>query len=147
MDHWTKGGTALIGDAAACASLLAGEGTGLAMAETCVLAGELSDCAGDHSEAFARYEAGLMPFLKRKQKSAAKFASSFAPKSALGVTFRNQVSRLLRVPLIARLLIGRAIRDELELPKYRALQTTERPSKPASPSYELSLASFISRRS
>ena len=41
MGHWTRGRTALIGDAAACVSLLAGEGTGLAMAEAYVLAGEL----------------------------------------------------------------------------------------------------------
>ena len=43
MDRWTKGRTALIGDAAACVSLVAGEGTGLAMAEAYVLAGELQN--------------------------------------------------------------------------------------------------------
>jgi 2-polyprenyl-6-methoxyphenol hydroxylase-like FAD-dependent oxidoreductase len=53
MDRWTKGRTALIGDAA-CVSLVAGEGTGLAMAEAYVLAGELLDCGGDHVAAFAR---------------------------------------------------------------------------------------------
>ena len=37
-----------------------------------------------------------MPFLKRKQQSAAKFASSFAPKTAFGITFRNLVTRLMR---------------------------------------------------
>ena len=41
MKTWTKGRTALVGDAAACVSLLAGEGTGLAMAEAFVLAGSL----------------------------------------------------------------------------------------------------------
>ena len=122
MDHWTKDRTALIGDAAACVSLLAGEGTGLAMAEAYVLAGELSDCTGDPTAAFARYEERMMPFLKRKQDSAAKFASTFAPKSSLGVTFRNQVSQLLRIPVIAHFLIGRAIRDDLELPEYRSLE-------------------------
>lgn len=119
MDHWSAGRTALIGDAAACASLLAGEGTGLAMAEAYVLAGELQDCGGDHSAAFARYEARMMPFLKRKQETAAKFASSFAPKSAIGVTFRNQVTKLLRIPFIADFFIGRAVHDEIELPDYR----------------------------
>lgn len=44
MDRWTEGRTALFGDAAACASLLAGEGTGLAMAEAYALAGELCAC-------------------------------------------------------------------------------------------------------
>jgi hypothetical protein len=67
MDRWTKGRTALIGDAAACVSLLAGEGTGLAMAEAYVLAGELHGCGGDHIAAFARYQQRMMPFLKRKQ--------------------------------------------------------------------------------
>ena len=86
MDRWTKGRTALVGDAAACVSLLAGEGTGLAMAEAYVLAGELRNCGGDHGAAFARYQERMMPFLKRKQESAAKFASSFAPKTAFGIT-------------------------------------------------------------
>ena len=56
MDRWTKGRTALVGDAAACVSLMAGEGAGLAMAEACVLAGELRNCGGDHAAAFARYQ-------------------------------------------------------------------------------------------
>jgi 2-polyprenyl-6-methoxyphenol hydroxylase-like FAD-dependent oxidoreductase len=30
LDHWVRGRTALVGDAAACVSLLAGEGSGLA---------------------------------------------------------------------------------------------------------------------
>ena len=118
MDHWTQGRTALIGDAAACVSLVAGEGTGLAMAEAYVLAGELYKCGGDHIAAFASYEKRMMPFLKRKQESAAKFASSFAPKSAFGVTFRNYITRLLRIPLIADFFIGHAVRDDIKLPDY-----------------------------
>ena len=118
MDRWTKGRTALIGDAAACVSLLAGEGTGLAMAEAYVLAGELRDCGGDHSAAFARYQERMMPFLKRKQESAAKFASSFAPKTAFGITFRNLVTRLLQVPFFADVFIGRDLRDDITLPNY-----------------------------
>jgi 2-polyprenyl-6-methoxyphenol hydroxylase-like FAD-dependent oxidoreductase len=119
MDRWTQGRTALIGDAAACASLLAGEGTGLAMAEAYVLAGELQACGGDHRAAFARYEERMMPFLKRKQETAAKFASSFAPKTPFGVAFRNQVTRLLRIPFIADFFIGRAVHDEITLPDYK----------------------------
>ena len=95
LDRWTKGRTALVGDAAACVSLLAGEGSGLAMAEAYVLAGELHNCGGDYGAAFARYQQRLMPFLKRKQHSAAKFASSFAPKTAFGIAFRNLVTRLM----------------------------------------------------
>ncbi|MGN6720705.1 MAG: FAD-binding domain [Candidatus Binatia bacterium] len=118
MDRWTTGRTALIGDAAACVSLLAGEGTGLAMGEAYVLAGELRACGGDHSVAFARYQERMMPFLKRKQHSAVKFASSFAPKSAVGITFRNLVTRFLRLPFVADFFIGRDLRDVVALPDY-----------------------------
>lgn len=119
MDGWTRGRIALVGDAAACVSLLGGEGSGLAMAEAYVLAGELHECGGDHRAAFARYEARLMPFLRRRQESAARFASSFAPRTALGLAFRNAVTRLLQVPVVAECFIGRDLRDDLALPHYR----------------------------
>src|SRR6516225_5401717 len=119
LDHWTKGRTALVGDAAACVSLLAGQGSILAMAEAYVLAGELRNCRGDYDAAFARYEQRLMPLLKRKQKSAAKFASSFAPKTAMGIAFRNLVTRLMvRMPFVVEFFLGREMRDQVELPDY-----------------------------
>jgi 2-polyprenyl-6-methoxyphenol hydroxylase-like FAD-dependent oxidoreductase len=119
LDRWTKGRTALIGDAAACVSLLAGQGSILAMAEAYVLAGELSNCDDDYGTAFARYEQRLMPLLKRKQKSAAKFASSFAPKTAIGIAFRNLVTRLMvRLPFVVEFFLGREMRDQVELPEY-----------------------------
>jgi 2-polyprenyl-6-methoxyphenol hydroxylase-like FAD-dependent oxidoreductase len=118
LDRWTKGRIALIGDAAACVSLLAGEGTGLAMAEAYVLAGELRACGNDHIAAFARYQERMMPFLKHKQESAARFASAFAPKSAAGITVRNLVTRLMRIPFVADQLIGRDLRDDLTVPGY-----------------------------
>jgi 2-polyprenyl-6-methoxyphenol hydroxylase-like FAD-dependent oxidoreductase len=46
LNRWSRGRTALIGDAAACVSLLAGEGTGLAMTQAYVLAGELARAGG-----------------------------------------------------------------------------------------------------
>ncbi len=119
MKHWTKGRTALIGDAGACVSLLAGEGTGLAIAEAYVLAGELHECNGDHVVAFQRYEQRLQPFLASKQKAAERFASSFAPKTALGVVFRDNVTRLMTIPAIADFLMGQAVKDDIALPDYR----------------------------
>lgn len=59
-----------------------------------------------------------MPFLKRKQESAAKFAPSFAPKGALGLTFRNQVTRLFQMPSLAEFFIGRDLRQDVQLPDY-----------------------------
>jgi 2-polyprenyl-6-methoxyphenol hydroxylase-like FAD-dependent oxidoreductase len=118
MDRWTKGRVALVGDAGACVSLMAGEGTGLAIAEAYVLAGELHACRGDFAAAFARYEQRLMPILKGKQQSAGKFASSFAPRSSLGIAFRDLVTQLMRVPFVADLVIGRSLRDDVVLPHY-----------------------------
>ena len=91
----------------------------LAMAEAYVLAGELRNCGGDYSAAFARYEERLMPLLKRKQKSAAKFASSFAPKTAMGIAFRSLVTRLMgRLPFVVEFFVGREMRDQVQLPDY-----------------------------
>jgi 2-polyprenyl-6-methoxyphenol hydroxylase-like FAD-dependent oxidoreductase len=119
LDRWTKGRTALVGDAAACVSLMAGEGSSLAMAEAYILAGELCNCSGDYGAAFARYEQQLMPFLKRKQQSVARFASSLAPKTAFGIRFRNVVVRLMgRLPLMVDFFIGRQLRDQVRLPDY-----------------------------
>jgi 2-polyprenyl-6-methoxyphenol hydroxylase-like FAD-dependent oxidoreductase len=118
MRSWTRGRVALIGDAAACISLMGGEGTGLAIAEAYVLAGELHASGGDFATAFARYEERLMPFVKKKQEMAEKFASSFAPKTAFGIAFRDQVTRLMRVPFVADLAVGGAFRDDIALPSY-----------------------------
>jgi 2-polyprenyl-6-methoxyphenol hydroxylase-like FAD-dependent oxidoreductase len=89
------------------------------MAEAYVLAGELARAEGDYRAAFARYEARMMPFLQRKQQSAARFASSFAPRSALGLTVRNLATRLFQVPSIAHMFVSRSLRDDIALPDYR----------------------------
>lgn len=120
LDRWTNGRTALVGDAAACVSLMAGEGSSLAMAEAYVLAGELCSAGSDYGSAMARYEQLLMAFLKRKQKSAASFASSLAPKTALGIWFRNVVVRQMqRLPFVTEFFIGRQLRDQVQLPDYK----------------------------
>jgi 2-polyprenyl-6-methoxyphenol hydroxylase-like FAD-dependent oxidoreductase len=116
MRRWTSGRVALVGDAAACVSLLAGEGTGLAMTEAYVLAAALAAAKGDHRAAFAAYERRMMPFLERKQRSAARFASSFVPKTAMGIGFRNLVTHFLGVKTVADWFIMRDLRDDIVLP-------------------------------
>jgi 2-polyprenyl-6-methoxyphenol hydroxylase-like FAD-dependent oxidoreductase len=118
LPHWSRGRVALIGDAAAAVSLLAGEGTGLAMAEAYVLAGELRGMQPDWHVALERYEERLRPLLTAKQATAARFASTFAPKTALGITVRNWATELLRLPYFANSVIGRQLRDNIELPDY-----------------------------
>lgn len=117
LPRWTKGRVALIGDAAACVSLLAGEGAGLGMVEAFVLAGELTRCSGKNA-AFERYEAHLRDLLARKQRSASQFASSFAPRTAVGIALRNAVTHVMRAPFVAELVLGRDIREEITLPEY-----------------------------
>jgi 2-polyprenyl-6-methoxyphenol hydroxylase-like FAD-dependent oxidoreductase len=118
IDTWHKGRVMLIGDAASCASLLAGEGTGLAMTEAYVLAGELHRAKGDYHEAFRRQEQLLRPFVEGKQDSAKDFASSFAPKTAFGVWIRNQATKLMIIGPVADLLMGRSLRDDVDIPDY-----------------------------
>jgi hypothetical protein len=60
----------------------------------------------------------MLPFLKHKQESVLKFASSFAPKSGIGITLRDNASRLLRIPFISNYLIGRELQDDIKLPDY-----------------------------
>ena len=49
---WTRGRVSLIGDAASCISLLAGQGSGLAMLAAYILAGELHRPGADYVRAF-----------------------------------------------------------------------------------------------
>lgn len=127
MDRWTRGRIALIGDAACAVSLLAGEGTGLAMAEAYVLAGELARAEGDHKAAFERFESRMMPFVRGKQQSALAAAASFVPKSWPGVVVRDLAMRLLPGPLVARLGFGELI-DDIELPVYEGDAATHPPA-------------------
>ncbi|MFI4999889.1 MAG: FAD-binding domain [Reyranellales bacterium] len=118
IDRWSKGRVALIGDAAACVSLLAGEGCGLALIEAYVLAGELRLAGADYGRAFRNYETRLRPFIEGKQKAARNFAASFTPKSAFGIWVRDQATRAMALPMVADLLIGGSLRDDITLPDY-----------------------------
>lgn len=116
---WTRGRVTLIGDAASCVSLLAGQGTALAMVAAYILAGELSRCGGDYAAAFRRYQELFGPFVLAKQKAALRFASSFAPKSQISLFLRNQLFNLLAIRWIAELAVGRDVADRITLPAYR----------------------------
>jgi 2-polyprenyl-6-methoxyphenol hydroxylase-like FAD-dependent oxidoreductase len=118
MDRWSKGRVILIGDAAACVSLLAGEGAGLAMTEAYVLAGELSRAGENYQTAYRRYEQSMRPFVEGKQKLALYFASAFVPRTWAGVWLRNQATKLMAFPPLAYYLFVRHLRDDFDLPDY-----------------------------
>ncbi|MGH7024141.1 MAG: FAD-binding domain [Caulobacteraceae bacterium] len=115
---WSKGRVALVGDAAYCPSLLAGEGAAFAMAGAYILAGELAAAGGDHRRAFAAYEARFRPFIEGKQKSARDFAASFTPRTRFGLAIRDLVLKATVFPPVADLLMGSFINDRFKLPEY-----------------------------
>lgn len=118
MEGWTRGRVALVGDSAFSVSLLAGQGSALAMTAAYVLAGELKVASGDYARAFARYQDRLRDLIGRKQRAAERFGAFFVPASKFSLFVRNRVSKLLTIPLIADLAIGPEFEDHLELPAY-----------------------------
>jgi 2-polyprenyl-6-methoxyphenol hydroxylase-like FAD-dependent oxidoreductase len=101
MPQWHKGRLALIGDACGCLTLLAGQGSHLAMAGGYILAQELAR-QPDHAAAFAAYQALLKPSVDKKQNDAARFAGLFVPSQRSHPWLRRLIIRVL----FSRALIG-----------------------------------------
>lgn len=120
MPAWTRGRVALVGDAAASPSLLAGQGSALAMIESYGLAAELARSGDDHNAAFARYQARIAPFVQSKQDAAKRLGTAFAPASRSQLLVRNTVMRLMGLPYVADLAMGRTFHDAIELPAFPA---------------------------
>jgi len=116
--QWTEGRVTLVGDAAFCVSLLAGQGSALAMVAAYILAGEIYQARGDYAQAFQRYQALFGPFVLKKQQAALRFAGYFAPSSKLALFVRNQMMNLMRIGWIADRVVGGDIADRIALPTY-----------------------------
>ncbi len=115
---WSKGRVTLLGDAASCVSLLAGQGSSLAMTAAYILAGELNRARDNYGQAFARYQQWFGPVVLKKQRSALRLAASFAPKSKLTLMLRNELFNLMSIGWLANLAVGRDLADHLDLPAY-----------------------------
>jgi 2-polyprenyl-6-methoxyphenol hydroxylase-like FAD-dependent oxidoreductase len=120
MPSWTRGRVALVGDAAACPSFLAGQGSALAMAEAYTLAAELVASGGDHEAAFGRYHERLAGMLTSKQDAAIRLAVAFAPRNAWQLGVRNMALKAMGLPLVSGLVMGRSFRDPVPLPEFAA---------------------------
>jgi len=106
MPQWHRGRVALIGDACGCLTLLAGQGSHMAMAGGYVLAQELAR-QDDHAAAFAAYQNFLKPHVDKKQKDAVRFAGMFVPKPNAWPWLRRLAIRLLFArPLMDLVLIS-----------------------------------------
>jgi len=95
MPSWSKGRVALLGDACACLTLLAGQGSHMAMAEAYVLARELERYGGEHHAAFAAYEKTLKPATLKKQRDAMRIARFFVPSERSFAPLRRFIEKLL----------------------------------------------------
>jgi len=115
---WTRGRVSLVGDAAWCVSLLAGQGSALAMVGAYILAGELYAAGGQHEKAFSRYQELFAPFIRKKQEAALPFAGFFAPRSKAALFFRNRILNLMRIPWVANLSFASEFTDKIALPDY-----------------------------
>ena len=118
LDRWHEGRIGLVGDAAFAPSFLAGQGSALAMIGAYVLAGELASSGGDVRAALAAYSDRLMTFMRGKQDAAMGMAAMFVPATRLGLFVRRIGAKFLRIPWLADRLIGRGIRDPIDLPDY-----------------------------
>lgn len=116
LDQWSRGRVVLLGDAAYCPSLLAGQGSACAMAGAYLLAHALRSADGDHVTAFQRYQAQFKPFIDAKQQAAAKFGWWFAPRSRTGLWMRNLITNVMAVPYLSNYLVRRMFADRIDLP-------------------------------
>jgi 2-polyprenyl-6-methoxyphenol hydroxylase-like FAD-dependent oxidoreductase len=121
MSSWSTGRIVLVGDAGAAPSFLAGQGSALAMIEAYTLAAELATLPanGDgYREAFARYEARLAPLVRSKQKAAQGLGLAFAPKNGFQLFVRNTVLKMMGLPKVVDIAMGRSFHDRVELPSF-----------------------------
>lgn len=117
MPSWSSGRIALVGDSGACPSFLAGQGSALAMVEAYVLAAELAR-TDDYGQAFARYEERLAPLIRSKQQAAQGLGLAFAPKNSFQLFVRNTIMKMMGLPKVADIALGRSFHDRVELPPF-----------------------------
>ena len=118
IDKWSRGRVALVGDAAFCVSLMAGQGAALAMTAAYVVAGELADAHGRHEKAFGNYEMLMRSYIGSKQRGAQRFCAASVPKDSMGAISAQSSDKGLRDSGLARRSFGRDIIDTLRLPDY-----------------------------
>jgi 2-polyprenyl-6-methoxyphenol hydroxylase-like FAD-dependent oxidoreductase len=93
------------------------------MVEAYTLAAELARTS-DHREAFARYEERLAPLVRSKQDAAQGLGLAFAPKNKIQLFVRNTVLRMMGLPKVADIALGRSFHDRVELPSFPELNST-----------------------
>jgi 2-polyprenyl-6-methoxyphenol hydroxylase-like FAD-dependent oxidoreductase len=119
---WNEGRVAIVGDAAYCATPIAGKGTDLAMSGAYILAGEMS-VANTYQEAFKAYEDKMRPYVNKCQKLPPGIPKLVYPQSKLGVSILNGLVSVVGTKPV-KWLIGlfgsgkKTPKKEINLPDY-----------------------------
>ena len=93
MPKWTKKRVALIGDACACLSPLAGQGASMAMLEAFVLANQLKKNS-NIQESLELYESILKPEIANRQAQARRIANRFVSSSVREIAWYRWLTRM-----------------------------------------------------
>jgi 2-polyprenyl-6-methoxyphenol hydroxylase-like FAD-dependent oxidoreductase len=119
MPRWSSGRIALTGDAAWCATPLAGIGASLAVTGAYVLAGELSR-HDDVTQAFAAYERIMRPLVRNAQNVPRIGPRLLNPHSAIGIRTLHAALRVATKPSVrnfaSRIFTRQS--DEPSIPRY-----------------------------
>ncbi|WP_245281501.1 FAD-dependent monooxygenase [Rhizobium sp. AAP43] len=119
LDHWSRGHVVLTGDAAWCATPIAGIGTTLAIIGAYVLAGELATKA-ELGSALRAYEDRMRPDVEKGQNVPKAGPKFLQPQTRFGVALQHAVLKVAALPgikpLLAKAIASRS--DDVELPDY-----------------------------
>ncbi|MBE9662954.1 FAD-dependent monooxygenase [Mucilaginibacter myungsuensis] len=126
--EWSEGRVAIVGDAAYCATPIAGKGTDLAMTGAYILAGELYT-ASTYQKAFEVYEQKMRPYVEKCQQLPPGIPGLVYPRTKIGVGLLNTVvsafgSRPAKWVFSFFGKDKKAPKQEITLPDY--LNTTDR---------------------
>lgn len=91
---WSEGRVAIVGDAAYCATPIAGKGTDLAMSGAYLLAGELFK-AKTFQEGYDAYEKKMRPYVEKCQKLPPGIPRLVYPQTKIGVGILNGLVSLV----------------------------------------------------
>ncbi|MFE3828600.1 FAD-dependent monooxygenase [Streptomyces sp. NPDC059092] len=93
LPTWHRGRVVLVGDAGYSPAFLSGRGTSLALTGARFLAEELEGCGGDHTTAFARYEARQRPYVTFAQGRVHSGRDRMLPPTWAAIAARNEALR------------------------------------------------------
>ncbi|MBX3115905.1 MAG: FAD-binding domain [Cryobacterium sp.] len=122
MPSWSLGRVVLVGDAGAAPSFMAGQGSALAMIEAYVLGSQIAG-ASNYTEAFLGYENYLKKFILSKQDAVTKLRLAFASRNRWELFVRNSAMRVMAIPGLSDLVMGKSFHDRIRLPDFEKAES------------------------